>query len=98
MYLALYVRMCVCVPCVLSLFCYIVLMSCSLRLCNTFTDLNRETGEERDREAEKETERQREKREKRAKRERERERECKIPLYNLDSESNLDMRSILNPL
>ena len=29
---------------------------------------------------------------------RERERECKIPLYNLDSESNLDMRSILNPL
>ena len=28
----------------------------------------------------------------------ERERECKIPLYNLDSESNLDMRSILNPL
>ena len=30
--------------------------------------------------------------------ERERERECKIPLYNLDSESNLDMRSILNPL
>ena len=24
--------------------------------------------------------------------------ECKIPLYNLDSESNLDMRSILNPL
>ena len=23
---------------------------------------------------------------------------CKIPLYNLDSESNLDMRSILNPL
>ena len=31
-------------------------------------------------------------------RERERERECKIPLYNLDSESNLDMRSILNPL
>ena len=32
------------------------------------------------------------------KKERERERECKIPLYNLDSESNLDMRSILNPL
>ena len=31
-------------------------------------------------------------------RERERERECKIPLYNLDSESNLDMRSILNPI
>ena len=28
----------------------------------------------------------------------ERERKCKIPLYNLDSESNLDMRSILNPL
>ena len=26
------------------------------------------------------------------------ERACKIPLYNLDSESNLDMRSILNPL
>ena len=25
-------------------------------------------------------------------------RECKIPLYNLDSENNLDMRSILNPL
>ena len=23
---------------------------------------------------------------------------CKIPLYNLDSESNLNMRSILNPL
>ena len=31
-------------------------------------------------------------------RERQRERECKIPLYNLDSESNLDTRSILNPL
>ena len=32
------------------------------------------------------------------KEEEEEERECKIPLYNLDSESNLDMRSILNPL
>ena len=35
---------------------------------------------------------------KQCKRQKERERECKIPLYNLDSQSYQDMRSILNPL
>ena len=56
---------------------------------------------ESERARERESERARERESERAREresERARERECKIQLYNLDSESNLDMRSILNPL
>ena len=59
-----------------------------ISMCACLCLLEGETDRDRDRNRERGT----------GERERERERECKIPLYNPDSQSYQDMRSILNPL